>query len=358
MRPKLPSSAKLAGYLRAIDSTRIYSNYGPLARSLEDRLAERFKVPASGTISIANATVGLTLALAAQGAQHGTLCLMPAWTFVASAHAAVMAGLVPYFVDVDEGTWALDPSGLDDALANAPGPVGAVMPVVPFGCTINTAQWDAFQSRTGFPVVIDAAAAFDTLTAGTVPAVVSLHATKVLGAGEGGFVISTNSAIISDIETRANFGFNGTREATLPATNAKLSEYHAAVGLAGLDEWADSRAEWIEVARAYLRALAPLSWLGFQSDFGQSWITSTFVVRLDGVEVTRIERQLAQAGIEARRWWGMGAHAHAATQTFPRLLLPATDRLVNSTIALPFFRDLRPDQIDRVAECLLSSANA
>jgi dTDP-4-amino-4,6-dideoxygalactose transaminase len=282
---------------------------------------------------------------------------MPGWTFVASAHAAVMAGLVPYFVDVDEGTWALDPSRLDDVLANAPGPVGAVMPVVPFGCTIDAAPWEAFQSRTGIPVVIDAAAAFDTITAGPLPAVVSLHATKVLGAGEGGFVMSTNLALIRDIETRANFGFNGTREATIPATNAKLSEYHAAVGLAGLDEWADARAEWIEVARAYRDALTPLNWLTFQSDFGQSWITSTFVVRLDGPEVTRIERQLAEAGIEARRWWGMGAHAHEATKAFPRSPLPATERLVNSTIALPFFRDLRPNQVDRVAQCLLSSAN-
>ena len=41
------------------------------------------------------ATRSLTLALAAQGARPGTLCVMPAWTFVASAHAAAMAGLTP-----------------------------------------------------------------------------------------------------------------------------------------------------------------------------------------------------------------------------------------------------------------------
>ena len=74
-------------------------------------------------------------------------------------------------------------------IAQAPAPVGAVMPVVPFGCPIDVAAWDRFRASTEIPVVIDAAAGFDALVPGAVPAVVSLHATKVLGAGEGGFVV-------------------------------------------------------------------------------------------------------------------------------------------------------------------------
>ena len=106
-------------------------------------------------------TQGLTLALTAQAAKPGTLCAMPAWTFVASAHAAVNAGLIPYFVDVDIETWALDPAGLAEHIAQAPAPVGAVMPVAPFGEPISVAPWDAFRADTGLPVVIDAAAGFE-----------------------------------------------------------------------------------------------------------------------------------------------------------------------------------------------------
>ena len=62
------------------------------------------------------------------------------------------------------------------------------MPVVPFGQPIDVAAWDRFAAATGLPVVIDAAAGFDTLVPGRIPTVVSLHATKVLGAGEGAFV--------------------------------------------------------------------------------------------------------------------------------------------------------------------------
>jgi dTDP-4-amino-4,6-dideoxygalactose transaminase len=351
MRPKLPSAERLVPYLRTIDSSRVYSNFGPLAVSFEDRLAARFGLSGGTITTIANATLGLTLALTAQGAPLGTLCAIPAWTFIASAHAAVMAGLVPYFVDIDADTWAVDPESIADVIADAPAAVGAVMPVVPFGRPIDVVAWDRFRSRTGLPVVIDAAAGFDAITPSAVPAVVSLHATKVLGVGEGGFVMSTDTSLVRDIRARSNFGFFGSREAAMPAANAKLSEYHAAVGLAALDEWADVRCEWMVLAQTYRRALPESNRLRFQDGFGQSWVTSTCVVNV-GPEVAPTESKLAEARIETRRWWGEGAHAHPATAAFPRTLLPTTEALAHSTIALPLFRDLGSAEIRRVADAV------
>jgi dTDP-4-amino-4,6-dideoxygalactose transaminase len=95
MRPKLPSAEALLPYLKQIDEARYYSNFGPLAVSLRERLAGHFGVPSGHVSIVANATLGLTLALAAQGAKPGTLCLMPAWTFVASPQAARLAGMQP-----------------------------------------------------------------------------------------------------------------------------------------------------------------------------------------------------------------------------------------------------------------------
>src|SRR3954463_1763203 len=92
MRPKLPAAARVAPYLNKIDSSRIYSNFGPLVLSLEDRLAAHFGLKVEMISTVANATQGLTLALTTLRARPGTLCVMPAWTFVASAHAAISAG--------------------------------------------------------------------------------------------------------------------------------------------------------------------------------------------------------------------------------------------------------------------------
>src|SRR5262249_37316945 len=150
-----------------------------------------------------------------QGARPGTLCAMPAWTFVATPHAAVMAGLVPYFIDVDPQTWSLDPAAIREQIARAPAPVGAGILVAPLGHPVDIAAWDAFRTETGRAVVIDAAAGFSALTPGGTPAVVSLHATKVLGVGEGGFVVSTDPELVRAVRIKSNFGLDPNRQATV-----------------------------------------------------------------------------------------------------------------------------------------------
>jgi dTDP-4-amino-4,6-dideoxygalactose transaminase len=354
MRPRLPSARSLQPYLRRIDHSRIYSNFGPLATELERRLAAHFAVPPDGVTLVANATLGLALALSAQDVRPGTLCVVPAWTFIASSQAAALAGLVPFFVDVDGSSWALDPRRMDEIIERAPGVVGAVMPVAPFGQPIDVTAWDRFRARTRLPVVIDAAAGFDSLTPTRAPAVVSLHATKALGIGEGGLVLSDDPSLIRRIRARANFGFQGSRDACVPAFNAKMSEYHAAVGHAALDEWGTTRADWFAVAGRYQERLAG-SDIRLQDGFGQSWISSVCVVDLARPEADAVEDRLLKAGIETRRWWGGGAHTHRSTLHLPRTALPVVDHLARSTIAVPMFRDMPPAEIDRVADCILSS---
>jgi dTDP-4-amino-4,6-dideoxygalactose transaminase len=355
MRPRLPAAERLLPYLKQIDAARIYSNFGPLARSFEQRLAAHFDLPETAVVTVANATLGLTLALLAQQARPGALCVLPAWTFVASAHAVRLAGLVPYFVDVDARTWAIDAASMSDLIARAPAQVGAVMPVVPFGQPIDFAAWDRFRACTGMPVVIDAAAGFDSLLPTEAPAVVSLHATKTLGVGEGGFVVSTDQSLIKEIRTRANFGFSKERTAIVPAMNAKLSEYHAAVGLAALDEWPHARAEWAAVAGAYRRALPESNRVRFQGGFGESWISSTCNLSFADALAAQLDGLLANARIQSRSWWGDGAHAHPATAACPRSALPETQRLIRSTIGVPMFRDMTGADVGRVTDCILAA---
>lgn len=348
MRPKLPGARSVLPYLSGIDTARLYSNFGPLATQLEKRLAAHYGMVDHAVTTVANATLGLTLALTAQHAKRGTLCVIPAWTFVASPQAAMLAGLVPYFVDVDPETWALDPHAIEAVIEQAPEEVGAVMPVVPFGRPIDLEAWDRFRSTSGLAVVIDAAAGFDTVAPTGTPAVVSLHATKVLGTGEGGFILCNNADLILDIRARMNFGFHGSRDARVPAFNAKLSEYHAAVGHAALDEWADARVEWLAVAARYRAALADSSVALLQEGFGRGWVSSVCVLQLKRTDADRLERHLSTMAIETRRWWGNGAHAHLSMSLCPRAPLPATEALSRSTLAVPIFRDLTPADLDRV----------
>ena len=275
---------------------------------------------------------------------------------MASPQAAILAGLIPYFVDVNPQTWALDPDGIEDVISGAPGEVGAVMPVAPFGQSIDVAAWDRFRRRSGLPVVIDAAAGFDTVSATPTPAIVSLHATKVFGVGEGGFVLCENLDLVRDIRTRTNFGFHGSREALIPAINAKLSEYHAAVGLAALDEWILTRAESLDIASGYRRRLSGvLAWRDFRTGSVRRGCHRSACSISRATDADHLEQRMNTEGIETRRWWGLGAHAHPSMSGWPRAPLPVTEALSKATLAVPMFRDMKTADVDRVIQRIEAS---
>lgn len=358
-RPKLPHADRILPYLRAIDESRWYSNHGPLSRRLEARLAEHCGAPdGEHVVLAANATAALTAALLALEAQPGSLCMMPAWTFAASGHAAVRADLQPWLVDVDERDGALQPDAALELAARAPRPLGAVLAVSPFGSPVAVEGWRAFRERTGVPVVLDAAAGFDMLRASDVPAVVSLHATKAIGIGEGAFAACTDARVAARIRQRVNFGFAGSREALVSAMNAKLSEYGAAVGLAALDAWPQARAAYRAVALRYAAAFEQLPEARLQRGYGTEWVSATTIVRLPPRCLEAVEDALQAAGFASRRWWGDGLAAQAAFAGAPRLPVPVTTELAASTIGLPCWPDLPPALIDEVARVTGSACAA
>nr|WP_047167141.1 DegT/DnrJ/EryC1/StrS family aminotransferase [Sphingomonas sp. Y57] len=355
-RPRMPAAETLLPYLRRIDAQRCYTNFGPLVAELEARLAERLDLDPACVASVANATAGLTLALRSVAGGRAGVCVLPSWTFVATAHAIAAAGFPPFLVDVDEGSWALTPAIALDAVARIDGPVAAIMPVAPFGAPVDIAGWDRFTALTGIPVVIDAAAGHDGLRAGDTPCVVSLHATKILGAGEGGYVACRRPELAIEIRKRSNFGFYGARDAEVAACNAKMSEYHAAVGLASMDVYAADIARFRSVARHYRERLGGRTDIEWQPGYGTDWCGSTCVARFAGADRDRIAARLDAAGIDSRAWWGSGVHGQTAFAGQPRLPLPTTERLARETIGLPCFVDMGEDEVARVCDVLDGAA--
>jgi dTDP-4-amino-4,6-dideoxygalactose transaminase len=353
LRPRLPAAADLLPYLATIDERRWYANYGPLVAELEQRLG--LHLGTESVVTTVNGTLGLTAALLAREVPAGSLCLMPAWTFPATPHAARAAGLTPWFHDVDRHTWALDPEAVGETLlhpAKRHTPIRAVVVVSPFGAPLDPAAWEALEERTGVRVVMDAAAGFDTVRAGRIPTVVSLHATKILGAGEGGFVITTDRRMRDRIRTCCNFGFAGSRVATLPALNAKMSEYHAAVALAGLDGWTALRARHARITNWYRRGISRLEGISLQPGYGNGWVSSTTNVLLPPDSATRTAWALQRLGIETRAWWEQGCHVQPAFADCPRGDLPVTEELGGRVLGLPHFPDMQKRQVDAVVDAL------
>lgn len=355
-RPLLPGLDELTPYLRRIDAQRWYSNFGPLNAELTGRLAGHAGAPAHRVVTAANATAALTCAMlghAGPASEPHRRALMPAWTFVATPQAAVLAGLEPYFADVDPHSWQITPRIAKAAIAASAVRVAVVVVVGPFGAPVDTAAWERFADETGVPVVIDAAAGFDSVTTSNLTTIVSLHATKSLPAGEGAMVICRDEGEAIEFKRRQNFGFHGARVAEITALNAKMSEYHAAVGLAALDQWPARRAAYAWAIDTYRRHL-PGNRTAVPAGLGSQWITATMVISID--RARDAAKLLTDAGIETRAWWGDGCHLHAAFAGCPHTELPATSTLADTTLGLPLSLDITEAEIARICGIIAEMA--
>jgi len=344
LRPKLPSTAALVPYLQRIDASRTYTNHGPLVAELEDRLAATagdatFVTASNGTMAIA----GAILATAGWATPERVLAIVPGFTFVASAIAARLCGYRPYFVDVDaNGALQADALRAHQALARA----GVVIPVAPFGRPVTQAPWERFARESGTPVVIDAAASFDFLErdaaglTGAIPVAISTHATKSFSTGEGGGVLVTDATLAARVTQALNFGFYANRSSATPSVNGKLSEYHAAVGLAELDGRGGKRAD-LDRTIGYYRAAASDEGIG---DALLAWpdVARCYVMLRapSGSARAALEHAMDAAGFETRSWYGDGAHAHPEFAGCERDALPATEALGATLLAVPSAPDI------------------
>jgi len=361
-RPRLPDAEALTPYLRRIDETRIYANHGPLESALEARLSRRFDLPA-GCVTLSSsgamALTGAILGHAGRASAGRPVCLTPAFGFVASAAAAALCGYEVRFVDIDPESWAMDPT----ALLARPDlkQVGLILPVAPYGRRIDLANWALVQKHTGIPVVIDAAASTDTLVLpradqAAPPVCLSLHATKSLGAGEGGAILCADADLIRECRAALNHGFMGSRESLRPNTNGKMSEYHAAVGLAAMDALEAGFEEFDFVAASYRKALAEGSKgvsVHLAPEISRTYCLAEFP---DAAAMKRTRKRMLERGVETRSWYGPGLHNEPAFRDYPRDNLQNTEDLAGRLLGLPMHRDLTPCEVSQITFLLLQGA--
>lgn len=358
MRPHLPERRFIDGYLDKIDQNRWYSNFGPLVRDFEERIAAFLDIDKDMVVTVSSATSGLVNTLRVMDIPEGKYCLLPAWTFIATPASAYEVGLVPYFVDIDASNWALTPKiALSEVKRLGRDKIGAVITVAPYGSPLDCAAWDAFTKETGVPVVIDAAAAFDAVSTvssfapSKTPMVISMHATKSFGCGEGGLVISTDAALVRNVLEQSNFGFSGSRIVHTIGVNSKMSEYTAAVAHAALDLWPQKRELWLRLKRQYINKLKAM--VQHCPMLTEEWVSSTLNVHLpEGTDAAEVISGLTSGGIESRQWWGKGCHAHPAYAKFPCGALTNTIAISRQVIALPFSIDMTEQEIQLVTQQL------
>lgn len=335
--PDMPKAEELLPYLRSMDRSKTYVNAGPLVRELEIGIAEMLKVERVAVTS--NGTTALEMALRAMDIPQGSYVAVPAATFVATGLAVLNAGLVPILVDTHEDSdWQLTPGHVRPILSMFGKTIQAVVPVATFGAPVDASAWASFADSTNTLVVIDAAGALTTQAVPRSPRCVvsfSMHATKFVPAGEGGVVASMDPDVAERVEHLASFGRGG--------TNARMSEYHAAVGLVSLQKVTARRfraqflaetygaflPEWVRVLPMRDRTLMP--------------------VVLPEADHAGLLKFMADNGVEVRQWYRpfLNERSQFFSGTFK-----GVDDLQRRVFGLPFHSFMPQEDVFRVAEVL------
>jgi dTDP-4-amino-4,6-dideoxygalactose transaminase len=327
LRPKVPSFEDLAPYIKRIDSTGMYSNFGPLNEELISRLADYFDVEHSQVHTVSNATQGIIGAVQILSEDVGSEWDLPAWTFAATPSALKQAGRNGRFCDIDN-EWRVIPSSKNSFLID----------VLPFGDNLRNKPLPNYKSSG----VIDGAASFDALKQvgknleTKTFLIISMHATKLIAGGEGGIVIIKDPELSKKFHSWTNYGFEGSRNSINFGTNAKISEYTAAVALASLDQWDLVRSKILENSKFALDVSGSLS-LNVNRSMTNGYATPYWILKCESPDQKeRFVSSLRSNSIAYRDWWEAGCHKMPAFSSFKFGPLDNTDKLSALTLGLPF----------------------
>lgn len=349
-RARLPRLHNLIPAIHSIDRSQNYSNNGPLKRRLELQIAHRLGISESCVALVSNATLALQgAAVTMQESEEPWL--MPSWTFAATAQAIALTRASIVFGDI-QSDWRLNLDNFKTSNCTF-----RILDVVPFGDRIIPERYEHIES----PVLIDAAVSLGNLIEKNIeiPArsgiIFSLHATKPISSGEGGIFVSLDKDWVDRFRRWSIFGFGEGRSAEVVGTNAKFSEYAAAVGLASLNAWDRTRKELIRISK-WARRLSNELGLGIQPSLRDNTFAPYWIVEMPNAEAkTSLVYHLKETGIESRDWWGNGCHRMPAFQNASiHQNLSKTEEIASRTIGLPFFIDLQKSEMKRIEKALKS----
>lgn len=216
----LSSSAFIAG-----------SAVGELEASLSQYLGVKHSITCS------SGSDALLLALLALDIRNGDEVITSAFSFIAGVEAIMLLGAKPVFVDIDELTYNLDSSKLEQAITSK---TKAIIPVSIFGQMSDMCSINAIAQKYGIPVIEDAAQSFGASQKwngvsiqscnASLLGITSFFPSKPLGCyGDGGAVFTHNDELAQKIRYLRNHGQVKRYDHRLLGLNARLDSLQAAV---------------------------------------------------------------------------------------------------------------------------------
>jgi UDP-2-acetamido-2-deoxy-ribo-hexuluronate aminotransferase len=355
---------------------------GPVVGQLEERLADF-----AGTkhcVSCASGTDALVMALMAKGVGPGDAVFTVPFTFMASAEAIATVGATPVFVDIEPGSFNIDPAALERAIAAlaAGDPAGHVLPRWPgdrlatlrpraviavdlFGLPADYTAINAIAAKHELFVIEDAAQSFGATAqnkrAGALAEIgcTSFFPAKPLGCfGDGGAIFCDDAELDAVLRSIRVHGQGSDKyENVRMGITGRLDAVQAAVLNVKLDIFEDEIAARQRVAARYDEQIAaaglPLVTPPIPSGVISAWAQYT-VVADDNMARSAHQAKLAAADIPTMIYYPKGLHEQLAFADlgYRRGDFPVSEAMADRVFSLPMHPYLEDAQIDAIVAAL------
>ena len=357
-QPYLPPLEEFTPYLQQIWNNKWLTNNGPFHQQFEKELCNYLDVP---FISVfANGTLALLTALQSLDIK-GEVITTP-FSFVATAHSLLWNGITPVFVDIEAGTFNLDPQKIEAAITPN---TTAIMPVHVYGNPCNHEAIKHIADNHNLKLIYDAAHTFGVKQEGVSivnygdVSIVSFHATKVFNTFEGGAIICHSKEMKQRIDDLKNFGFRDEVTVIGPGINAKMNEVQAAFGLLQLKYVDGLIAKRKVIAETYRSALREIAGITFLED--TETITHNYsyfpIIISDDYKKTRDEVYdlLKMNGVYARRYFyplisHFPPYNHLDSSSPENL--PVAEKVAKQVLCLPIYPDLELHDVLKIVSYL------
>jgi dTDP-4-amino-4,6-dideoxygalactose transaminase len=346
---------------------------GPEVAAFEQEFAAFVGAPYACAVS--NCTTALHLALLAAGVGPGDEVVTVSHSYIATANVVRYCGAEPVFVDIEPGTFNIDPALAAAAMTAR---TRAILAVHQLGMPCDLAALAEISRRRGVPLIEDAACASGSEILwngrwerigrphGDV-ACFSFHPRKVMSTGDGGMLTTRHKAWDASFRLLRQHGMSVSDKVrhsspqvifeshSVVGYNYRMTDIQAAVGreqLKRLPEIVQARRRLADRYRAALANKAPGLGLPEEPDYARSnW--QSFCVRLPEARDQRaVMQDLLDAGVATRRGV-MCAHREAPyAEAALRAPLPCSEAAQDRCIILPLYPQMTDPEIDRVADAL------
>ena len=318
---------------------------GPRLSRFETAIAARAEV--RHAVAMASGLGALRLALLGLKIRPGDKVLVPAYSCVALANAVLACGAIPVPIDARKSDWNLDPNDALKVIRDEN--PSAIIVVNTFGAP---AELDAFRGL-DIPIIEDCAHAFGRRINGralggrSVAAILSFHATKLLGAGEGGMLLTNDTNLAEFARSWRDYSdcpMDGTR------LNERMTDLEAALGLCQLERLTEMLEARKAVAQRYHAALdiAGLSGCLYQLPPNhEDRVWYRYAVELLDCPLSKILENFKKYGITA-------ADPVSAWRPDSSRLCPVADLACKNVLSLPLYPTLTAVEQERVIHAFLS----